>query len=269
MPETLFLIKKIIGASLMPLPLGFLLLLIGGQLYARRHFLISKIIAFGVLLIWYLLSLSPVASLLVEPLENQFPKYTNQAVSYIIVLGGYHHSDERKPISSLLSTVSLMRLTEGIRIYRLNAGAKLLLSGYKGRDKISNAEAMAKVAGALGVPSADIILATNTKDTGEEAQHWAQYLVNESSAMDDQNDKKPIMTALVTSASHMPRALFWFRDYLAKQPKIKIVPAPTAYMTGAKTGLSWRSFVPSANALQVTEAAWHEYLGIIWARLNS
>jgi len=144
-----------------------------------------------------------------------------------------------------------MRLTEGIAVYRQNAGSKLMLSGFKGRDQISNAEAMASVALEQGVPVSDIIMESEPKDTAEEAATWAGYL-------------QAKRFALVTSASHMPRAVALF-EYQGLKP----IPAPTVFLSGGHHGFSWRSLFPSAGAINIVESAWHEYLGISWAKLQS
>jgi len=249
MPELLFLAKKIVSACLMPLPVGAIIILFALFLSWRAYHKTAKTL-FGIAFIFiYLISAGPVAVLMTEALEHQYPKYDNQTVSYVLVLGGSHDSDPRRPISSLLSTESLARLVEGIRIYRLNKGAKLLLSGYNAGDPISNAEAMSRVALDQGVPIEDIVLARSVKDTAEEARHWAAFAKGES-------------MALVTSAMHMPRSVFLFEQY-----DVQLFPSPTAYTTGSR-GLSWKSWFPRANSLKLVERAWHEYLGLAWAKLR-
>jgi len=246
----LFVAKKVIGKLLMPLPFGFLVLALALFFYWQGYRRISKLTLSLVLVTWYLLSLYPVAHSLIAPLEYQYPKYTGEPVDFVVVLGGYHRSDQRFPVSSLLSQTSLMRLTEGIRVYRHNAGATLMLSGYKGRDQISNAEAMARMARESGVPGSDIVLESDPKDTAEEAEVWARQLQGKR-------------FALVTSASHMPRAVSLFAHH-----GLHPVPAPTAYYSGGQQGFSWDSLIPSAGSLNIVESAWHEYLGIIWAELS-
>jgi len=254
--EALFLIKKLISALLMPLPLGFVILLLAVFVFFQGYQRLAKGLGIGVIFIWFILSLSPVSQLIAAPLEYEFPKYNNKTVNYVVVLGGYHNSDERFPVSSLLSKTSLMRLSEGMRIYHLNPGAKLLLSGYKGNDVISNAEAMAKVAHAFGIPKDNIIMAEQPKDTAEEAAYWAHYLNN--------NMLKNQHFALVTSAMHIPRAMYLFQNQ-GLQP----IPAPTAFRTGGHHGLNWHSWFPNAGSLTLIESAWHEYLGRIWAAMHA
>jgi uncharacterized SAM-binding protein YcdF (DUF218 family) len=254
--DVLFLIKKLLSALLMPLPLGFIILLLAVFIFYQGYVRLAKILGVGVISTWFILSLGPISKLIAAPLEFEFSKYNHQSVNYIVVLGGGHKSDERVPVSSLLTRTSLMRLSEGIRIYRMNTGAKLLLSGYNGNDAISNAEAMATVAQTFGVPKADIILAKAPKDTAEEAAHWAKYL--NSNLLSGQN------FALVTSAMHLPRAMHLFQD-MGLAP----VPAPTQYHTAGHHRLNWRSWFPSANNLAIVESAWHEYLGKIWIMVRS
>lgn len=255
MSSVLFVIKKVLGKLLMPLPFGCIVLVIALFFYWRGYRRTSKLTLAAVLGSWFLLSLYPVANSVIAPLEHRYPKYSGEAVSRVVVLGGYHQSDSRIPVSSLLSQTSLMRLTEGVHIYRQNIGAKLMLSGYKGHDQISNAEAMARVARTLGVPDSDIILESDPKDTAEEAKAWAGHLKD--------HDLKGQGFALVTSASHMPRAVSLFQ-----QQGLKPVPAPTAYYSIGQTAYRWNSFFPNAGAIKIVEMAWHEYLGIMWAELN-
>lgn len=254
--DVLFLIKKLISALLMPLPLGFVILVLAIVVFFQGYQRLAKGLGIGVILTWLILSLAPVSQLIATPLEYAFPKYHHQTVHYVIVLGGYHNSDERFPVSSLLSKTSLMRLAEGMRIYRMNPGAKLLLSGYKGNDVISNAEAMAQVAQTFGIPKDDIIMAVQPKDTAEEAKHWATYLNN--------NMLKNQHFALVSSAMHTPRSMYLFQNQ-GLQP----IPAPTEFRTGGNHGLHWNDWLPSADSLTLFESAWHEYLGRIWAAIRS
>ena len=235
----------------MPLPMVTVLLVVAAIVWRRGAHRIATIMAIASLLLVYVLSLYPTAHFLVEPLEFHYPKYAEQPVDAVIVLGGYHRSDERLPITSLLSETSLMRLSEGIRIYRANPGAKLWLSGYHARDEISQAEAMAKVAKAFFVPDSDIVLQPQAKDTAEEALAWSTLM----------SDKR---VALVTSAMHMPRAMYLFRQY-----DLEPIAAPTAYRSGGTREMTWNDCLPSANALHIVELAWHEYLGLVWARLQS
>lgn len=245
-----FLLKKIIGSLLMPLPLIVLACFIAMVFFQLKRVLLAKTILIFGLVSLYLMSIQPIAFALASPLEYAHPKYENQPVEFVIVLGGGHKSDLRQPVTSLLHQISLNRLMEGIRIKQLNPGAKLLLSGYQGTDSISNAEAMAKVAQVFGVSQSDIILNPNARDTSEEAGHWAKRI-----------EDRPAV--LVTSALHMKRAMKLF-----KQHGKELYTGPTGHRTHDKK-LSWRSFIPSPSNLDLVTRAWHEYLGIVWLNLRT
>jgi len=255
-----FIVKKIISAVLMPMPMAFIALMLAVLFYLTSRKKIAACITTFVLLGIYLLSLSPISRAISSPLETHYPKYQQQVVSFVLVLGSGHSSDERKPLSSLLSTVALMRLFEGINIYNANPGAKLLLSGYKALDEISNALAMQKVAVSMGVPFDDIVLAEDVKDTAEESLFWMNYLLTKS----EENRR----LALVTSATHMPRSMSLFNQLNTETYGVDIIPSPTEYISIPQRDSGWQAIVPGANSLYRVERAWHEYLGMAWAFLN-
>lgn len=245
----MFIAKKVLGSLLTPLPVFMALLVLALLLWRLNSRRLAGGLAALALLFLYFMSIHPVARMLAEPLEFHHPKYDGQVVEAVVVLGGYHRSDERLPITSMLSETSLNRLNEGIRIYRANPGALLLFSGHNAKDKISHAEALAQVAVAMGVPRHDMRLFSSAKDTREEAGAWVTLLAD-----------KPF--ALVTSAMHMPRAMQLFQ-----QQGLLALPAPTGYRAGGQDSWGWHAWVPSATALQINQLAWHEYLGLAWAAL--
>lgn len=247
----LFFLKKLIGGLLMPLPMFILAMLVAVLLcwrnWRRSAFALMALATLAL----YALSTPIIATALLSPLEQRFPAYQGQKVDAVIVLGGYHRSKQNKPISALLSPTSMVRLSEGMRIQGLNPSATLNLSGYKGTDEISNAEAMARVAIAYGVDEAKIYREPLPKDTAEEARTWAKHLAGQR-------------VALVTSASHMPRAM-----YLFEQAGMSPLAAPTNQIADPVDLGHWRTWFPSAQALVMTSKAWHEYLGLAWARLRA
>lgn len=107
--------------------------------------------------------------------------------------------DPELPLTSQLSLAELNRLLEGIRVYRNVEDAKLILSrGIGGNGPFTDAEMMESLAITLGIPEDDIILESESLDTIVQAKLIKQIV----------NDDKFI---LVTSASHMPRAMAIFK----------------------------------------------------------
>lgn len=197
----LFTLKKVLGGMLLPLPLLLLLIALGiALLWFSRFQRTGKLcVSLGWLLL-LLLSLQPVADSLLKPIEDKYPTWRDEKrVQYVVVLGGgYTWNPSWAPSSNLINN-SLPRLTEGIRLWYENPGSKLIFTGAAAKtNPVSTAEAGARVAESLGIPRSEIIVLDKPKDTEEEAA-----VVKE--AIGD----APFL--LVTSASHLPRAMIFFR----------------------------------------------------------
>jgi uncharacterized SAM-binding protein YcdF (DUF218 family) len=171
------------------------------------------------------------------------------AIKYVVVLGGGHTSDPELPLISQIGRNSLVRLMEGIRIYRKYPWVKLILSGGRVFDPVPEADTMARVAMEIGVPENDIILESKSKDTKDQAKIIKSIIGSE-----------PFV--LVTSASHMPRSMAMFRK-LGMSP----IPSPIGHRVRGGQGLSPHSFFPGTGNLRKAELAVHEYLGLTWSKL--
>lgn len=246
----MFAIKKLLGTLIMPLPLSFLLLLVGLIFLMKHRRRLASLFGGLALLILYGFSLPWVAGQLVRPLEREFPAYSGAPVDYVVVLGGAHVSDTSIPPGARLASYSLYRLHEGIRIYDANADARLIFSGYAGLDSQPHALAMEAVAQSMGVLGGDIITESRPQDTAEEASYLRSLLLGQR-------------FALVTSATHMPRAMYLFR-----QAGLNPVSAPAEYLAGPTRPVVFWDFIPDARAQDNSRRAWHEYIGLFWARIT-
>ena len=214
------------------------------------------------LFLMLLFTYSVIPNYLLRSLESKYDPYyiqlsnksleseSMQLVKFVVVLGGGHTSDPKLPITSQIGKESLVRLIEGIRIYKKYSHVKLILSGGRGFDSIPTADVMAHVAKELGVDENDIILEATSQDTKDEAQ-LIKPLVRDDHFI------------LVTSASHMPRSIALF-----KRQGMNPIPAPTGHLVIRKQGVSPSSFFPGAGSLLKLEMFFHEYLGIAWAKLR-
>jgi len=249
----MFALKKIIGTWLMPLPLLLTLFIISALLYKlTRYKRSSQVLLCGSFITLLLLSLDPVATRLAATLESQYPSFQQQSIDYIHVLGNAHTTVDSLPITSQLTPAALARTTEGVRIYKLNPTAKLIFSGYASGDINSNAKMNARLASALGVPESAIILLEESRDTIEEA-------------IDNKKITQGNRLVLVTSATHMPRAMKIFQ-----QQGLSPIPAPTAHVSKAINGLQpLHYYFPRAKYLAVSEKAIHEWLGLLWLSLKN
>jgi len=251
MIDTAFLLKKAVGELSGPLSIG-LFVAAGGlvALYSGRLRNAKLLLSFA--FAWIaLVSYEPVSDLLLKPLERRFPALisTPQEVGYILVLGSGHKSDAALPITSLASATALVRLSEGIRHYRMHPGSRLVVSGYRGLyDSASHASVQKRLAVSLGVDENDIIMFEEPKDTMEEAEAMKK-LVGEA----------PFI--LVTSASHMPRAFGIFRSQ-----GLAPIAAPTDHQARAQS--RWLH-MPDGEGLRDSDRAFHEYLGLFWERVKA
>ncbi|MCD6570392.1 MAG: envelope biogenesis factor ElyC [Deltaproteobacteria bacterium] len=259
----MFFFKKIIAPLFSPLPLCLGILILGLSLmwFSRLRRVGKCIILAGVVLL-ALLSYDTATDVFLRPLEYRYPCQASDTITkllasdvkaslrWVVVLGRGHMSDPQIPITAQISDESLVRLIEAIRLYRQVPGGKLVLSGGKGFDPASDAEVMARVASMLGVNKQDIILEKESKDTKDQARQIKKIVGGDR-------------FVLVTSASHMPRAMALF-----EKQGMNPIPAPTGHLVRKPQGFDPMSFYPSSRGLHKIERAMHEYLGIAWAWLR-
>lgn len=235
----------------MPLPLGVVMILTGLYFLHVRKLKLSKIFLTASAAWLFLFSYPPFVDMfLLRNLEASYPPLLHPPVNvrYIYVLGGGHASDSKLPITSQLFMPSVVRLNEGIRLYRELGHGKLIVSGYNGADTISHAKMEQKLAIALGIPAKDIIMRTRPRDTEEEAIA-AKALIGSA----------PFI--LVTTASHMKRAMIFF-----KAQGLNPIPAPTNHL--ANTNNVDYTDIFSPNALTESRMLFHEWLGLAWQWLK-
>ena len=254
-----FVLKKIAAAAVYPLSLCLTALVVGLFFiwFTRKQKLGKILVTTGVVAL-ALFSFGPVTDALLSSLENNYPPLTDlkglEDVEWIVVLGGGHNSDSRYPANDQLSSASLSRLVEGVRIHNSLNHSRLIFSGGAVFDPVPEAKVMADVAITLGVDPGNILLELNSKDTEDQARLIAKI------ANLDENER----FILVTNAAHMPRAVALFREY-GMQP----IPAPIDFWVKDHKGVNPISFFPTASGLQRMERVFHEYLGLAWAKLKT
>lgn len=244
----MFFLKKFIASFLLPLPIALFLFALGIYFLFKNSYTKAKVVLFIALSWIAFFSFQPVANSILKPLEEAHsPLLRTPEVKYIVVLGNGHISDEGLSITSQVNMVAQNRLNEGIKHYRTLDKAKLIVSGYGGYDKNSHAFMQQILAMSLGVPRSDILRSEKARDTREEALYLKKTL-----------EDKPFI--LVTSASHMKRAMLLFQ-----KAGLNPIAAPTNHLAHETKGFS--SYFSSGNLYKV-EVAVHEYLGLAWARLK-
>ncbi len=251
----MFLFQKIVGPLFFPVTMVFLILVFGLLLLvlSRRKRTGTVFILIGVLLLGAL-SYEPVSERLLKPLEDAYRPLMHprnmEDVRWIVVLGGGHISDRRLSVTSQISDLSLSRLIEGIRLHRELPRTKLILSGGRVFDPVSEAKGMAEVALALGVRKENLVLEEVSKDTSDQARFILEMIKQER-------------FILVTSAAHMLRAMALFKK-LGLYP----IPAPTDYQVKEGHGTPPKRFYPTADGLMKSQRAFYEYSALAWTKIK-
>ncbi len=247
-----FILKKAVSIFLMPLSIGVLFIIFSLILLYTQKIKKAKWMLTLSILWFFLFSYAPFVNTLLHSLESIHPTLHTapKDIRYIYVLGGGHHTDESLPITSQVVETSVVRLNEGIRHYlQLDRNAKIIVSGYHGLyDTTEHALMQQKLAISLGVDEQDIILHLGTRDTQEEAQAGKKLLRDEA-------------FILVTSASHMTRAVKFF-----KHEGLNPIPAPTNHLASIQHPNYTDIF--SEEALVKSRIVFHEVLGLIWQKIK-
>lgn len=255
----MFVFKKIVSQFFMPLAASALLMLVGLLLLwfsHRRQALGKALVTAGLALLLACSYAGPAAALL-RPIERTHPALDlaaplDPAPQFVMVLGSGNISDPDLPLTSQLDEAAVVRLVEGLRVYRRYPGSKLIVSGGDYYDLQAHAVLQAQLARELGVPDDDIIVLSEPDDTEQEAALAAPIV-----------GAAPLV--LVTSASHMRRAMALFQ-----QAGMAPVPAPTAHrIKDAPMPAYWPgSAFPQARSLDTATRAVYEYLGYLWSWLR-
>jgi uncharacterized SAM-binding protein YcdF (DUF218 family) len=213
----------------------------------RRHGL-SLIVAASVALIAIIVL--PISSLMVIPLEDRFPTPTLPVrVDGIVVLGG--------SISPKLSLArgrpavrdASERLFAAAALARLYPGARVILCGgivspYP--NAVPESTVMRDLLTSIGVPAERLEIETKSRNTYENAIY----------AMEVAGPKPGEIWLLVTSGTHMPRAVGSFR-----KAGWTIVPYPVDYLTDGTPSLGFEFEL--SKELRRMDIAAHEWIGLL------
>lgn len=196
----------------------------------------------------YLGTITLVGDALLAPLERQYPPLLQSealpTVGYIVVLGSGYAPRDGIPITAALDEEGLVRIVEGVRLARRFGAVRLVVSGGAPPGGMAPAVGYAQLASELGISNESLVVLDRPRDTNAEAHAVAALL-----------GQAPFI--LVTSASHMPRAV-----RLMVRAGAHAIPAPTGQRVGVLGIATWRALLPTSDGLQKTERALHEYLGL-------
>jgi uncharacterized SAM-binding protein YcdF (DUF218 family) len=250
-----FVMAKIAWLVLNPANLLFALMVIGALcLWLGAPKLGRRVITFS-LVITMLVMIFPLGSWMLRALEDRFPRQPlPENVAGIIVLGGSSQPGLARDRGVLALNGSVERLHGFARLARRYPKAVLVFTGGSG-DPFDQTHREADAAGPvlleMGIPKSRLILERNSRNTFENAILTRKLL----------GDRAGGRWILVTSASHMPRAIGAFR-----RAGWDVTAFPVDYQTYRKH--RWIAFQGPHGALGLLGRGLHEWLGLVWYWLN-
>lgn len=212
----------------------------------------------GTLLLWtaalglLVLGFGPVGSILMRPLEDRFPRPSGDVPepTGIIVLGGIIASSSL-PRGAIALSQDGERLSETAALARRYPNARVIVSG--GTFGRSEAESEAVIAkrflADLGVEESRITTESRSLSTAENAALTRELVIPQSGER----------WLLVTSASHMPRAIGSFR-----RAGFPVIPYPVGYTTSGLPSDYWDVRLEASTNLVRADVALHEWFGLIY-----
>jgi uncharacterized SAM-binding protein YcdF (DUF218 family) len=248
-----FVLSKIFWAVAAPGNLLVLMLAVGtlrlGGRRRRRGYRLVVVATVGLLAI----ALLPIGQWLAMPLESRFPAPDLPAhVDGIIVLGGAVQPAISRAHGQVALNDAGERLVEAVTLARRFPDAPLLLAGGDAallpRDEPSEAAVMRDFLVEQGVDAARIRLDERSRNTFENAIY----------ARDIAQPRPDQVWLLVTSATHMPRAVGCFRHI-----GWAVLPYPVDYRTEASPR---PSFLLSEH-LALVDVVVKEWVGLLAYRV--
>lgn len=199
------------------------------------------------------LGLSPLGGVLIEPLEDRFPRpglSGAERVDGIIVLGGA----EDMRVGGLRGLIALNeageRLSEAVLLARKFPAAKVVFSGGSAeliQTKPPEAEGARRFFLDFGIEPSRLVLEDRSRTTYENAELTRNIL----------QPKAGERWLLVTSASHIPRAMGCFR-----KAGFEVMAFPVDYRSAGWDDLI-RPFSSIPEGLRRVDFIFKEYIGLL------
>jgi uncharacterized SAM-binding protein YcdF (DUF218 family) len=244
---------KLASWVLYPLSWVLLLLILSLVLSLFHRRLFSRTIFVLALVLLWVAAMPVTGQYALQSLERQYPMQAMDAMTTadaIVLLGGGMGGDA--PPERLHPDLgdAADRVWYAAQLYLASKAPVIIASGgvigWKGEVQ-TEAAAMRQLLEALSVPSQAIVDEGLSLTTFENA-------INSGVILDQRSVQRVL---LVTSASHMPRALRVFQQQL---PDIVFMPATTD-VRALPLEASLLNWLPSASGLARTTEAWHEWVG--------
>ena len=263
-----FLLSKLLPQLAYPLGLGLMLQVAGLAATAlRKPHWGYGLSGAGIGLIW-LFAMPFTSRQLIWALEQQASALTPEPIPQadaVVVLGGGLRPALR-PRDGVEVAEAGDRLLTGLRLMRQRKAPVLVTSGgqvtfTRGNPAPPEAASAKTLAIELGLPAHRILTNPGSRTTAEEARDIGE--------MGRQQGWNRVL--LVTSASHLPRALSTFR----KRSGLTVIPVACDFQLPGRRfygqpgmGSILQDMIPDAHALSLSSVAIKEHLGLALYRLK-
>ncbi|QCQ21687.1 YdcF family protein [Desulfoglaeba alkanexedens] len=253
----MYLLSQLLSHLILPPGLFILLLLAAGVLLHLDRRKASGLLLGVATLGLYLLSVSPVKDLLLQPLENAYPYPDGDKLhcDAIVIHGG--GLGARDPSANGLPSLkgwSLRRMHAGAALAKRFEGAVVILAGGQGRDKTVPPEShvLAEYLKTAGIRPDRLVTEDQSRNTRENVLFVRSLL----------DGLRVSNVCVVTSAFHLPRTMA-----LYERLGLDVTPIPCDIMTGSAPPSPW-DWLPTMAGLRGSALALHEYLGLVYYRLR-
>jgi len=241
-------------------PLVWVLLLTAAGLiltrfgHNKRGFKVGWRCLLAGVLILLVLSLNPVANLLMYSLECRYPAASPEilkTLDVIVVLGGGTYPSGGLRQEAELSRYAYPRLYHGVEYFKDSSAAVIAFCGGPSRPGVeSEADVMQGMAVAMGVPHERMVVEPHSLNTMENVVGLAELL--------PKGEGRQI--GVVTSAVHVMRSKRVFEQVF---PHDTIVPMPVHFMYNPDPRIVV-NITPKVAHLEMSTMALHEWIGLLW-----
>ena len=252
-----FLISKTVGIFAAPSNAIMGLLLCGLLLWSTRFSRIGKRIVVGGIFLLLIAGASPLGTALLLPLENRFPRWdaSHGAPTGLIVLGGVISPEVSVQRGEVSLGGAAERLLAAVELYRRYPTARIVFTGGNSNvvyGGLPESDMAARFLESLGVPRDHMELDNGARNTMENAVNAKRLAA----------PKPGERWLLITSASHMPRAMGLFRE-----AGFPVEAYPVDWQTGGWGDITTQSFSLLGGFVRLDSAV-HEWIALIFDRMS-
>ncbi len=204
------------------------------------------------IILFYFFSNAFIADEFVRLYEERDQTYTELTETYdvAIILGGFSSYDSSQELVQFHFATD--RLMAGLKLYKTGRAKKIMISS--GSGKLMNPDEKEALfiqdyLLSIGIPAADIIIESASRNTRENAINTAEIL---NELYTDNN------YLLVTSAIHMPRAKRCF-----KKAGLTVTPFSVDHQAGPRKYLLDHLFIPNIESFARWQQLIKEWIGFV------